>query len=252
MAIRLLGRSVRRYIAVSDFIRREWIEAGIPAGRIDVVHNGVRPERYPMASAEERRLRRDQLGIGAESRVFLHYGRLTTEKGVLSLIHAWQQADLDDNWLLVLAGDLDADISRALAANTDLTIRVLPRTAEVSDLLDVADVTVLPALWEEPFGRVVIESMAAGVPVIASRRGGIPEILDGPWRRFLVEPNEPGSLLRAIKAVGDWRASEPELGLAASRLVTEQFNLNQTVDGVESILASVVGEHTTGGPLTFA
>jgi glycosyltransferase involved in cell wall biosynthesis len=235
-AVRVLKNAARRYIAVSEFIRSEWIEAGISPDRIEVIHNGVDPSAYPCATPEDRWRLRAALGIAPESRVFLHYGRLTSDKGAAALLGAWARAQVPEHWRLVLAGDADPDISAMIGDLRRSDVIVLPRREQVTELLAIADVTVLPALWHEPFGRVVIESMAAGVPVIASERGGIPEILAGPWARFLVDPDEVGSLEAAILRFGDWRAGEPDLGESCRSHVRDEFSLSKTVDGIESVL----------------
>jgi glycosyltransferase involved in cell wall biosynthesis len=238
-AVSLLGRAAQQYIAVSDFVRNEWINAGLRRDRVHVVHNGVDSAIYPATSPRERNRLRTSMGIDPEARVFLHYGRLTSEKGVEVLLHAWQAANVPENWLLLLVGDATPTIVERVGDLRDPSIRLLPRRDDVTELLGVADVTVLPALWDEPFGRVVIESMAAGVPVIASRRGGIPEIMSGPWERFLVASGDVDSLVGAMREIGEWRTNEPELGEQCRNHVQESFSLSKTVDGVEDVLASV-------------
>lgn len=238
-AVSLLGRTAEQYIAVSDFVRNEWVAAGLRRERVHVVHNGVDSAAYPAASAAERAILRGDMKIDPEARVFLHYGRLTAEKGVDLLLQAWQRAKVPDNWVLLVVGDATAEIADRVARFPSASVRLLPRCDDVTALLGVADVTVLPALWDEPFGRVVIESMAAGVPVIASRRGGIPEILTGSWVRFLIDSGDVDALIRALRAVSDWRRDEPELGEACRRYVQDEFSLVTTVDGVEDVLCSV-------------
>jgi len=240
-AVRVLKNSALRYIAVSEFIRSEWIDAGISPDRIEVIHNGVDPAAYPCASPAERLRLRAALRIRPDARVFLHYGRLTSEKGAAVLLRAWAQSQVPDHWRLVLAGDADPDILAMIADLGRSDIVVLPRQDDVTQWLAIADVTVLPALWHEPFGRVVIESMAAGVPVIASRRGGIPEILAGPWARFLVDPHDADSLGAAILRFGDWRTVEPGLGELCRSYVRDEFSLARTVDGIESVLRRARG-----------
>lgn len=237
-AVALLKGSVARYIAVSDFIRREWIEAGLRPDRIDVVHNGVDPDSYVPASTLQRKLVRQRMGVDTDATVFLHYGRLTEEKGVLALLRAWIRAKTPPDWRLVLVGDVDPVVRQAVAESGRPEILLLERQDNVGDLLAMADVTVLPALWEEPFGRVVIESMAAQVPVVASRRGGIPEILSGPWDRFLFEPEDVDQTVSALHLIGQWRTRQPELGEEARSHVVDQFSLSAAVDDIESILVS--------------
>jgi glycosyltransferase involved in cell wall biosynthesis len=239
-AVRLLGRAAQQYIAVSDFVRNEWISAGIRRDRIHVVHNGVHSDAYPSASDFERSRLRAEMQIPADARVFLCYGRLTAEKGVDVLLRAWNRAQVPENWLLLLVGDASVEIARSVQEFPRPSVRLLDRRDDVTGLLGVADVTVLPALWHEPFGRVVIESMSAGVPVIASRRGGIPEILAGPWARFLFDPDAEESLVCALRSIGEWRTEEPGLGESCRSYVQHAFGLAKTVDGVEEVLNSVI------------
>jgi glycosyltransferase involved in cell wall biosynthesis len=183
---------------------------------------------------------RAQFDLDVDARVFLHYGRLTAEKGVMVLLDAWRRAEVPDNWILVLAGDATPDVLRRTADPAHRSVRLLDRHDDVSSLLGIADVTVLPALWEEPFGRVVIESMAAGVPVVASRRGGIPEIMSGELSRFLIDPMDIGAFAATIREIGDWRTDEPAIGELCRAHVQARFSLRRTVNGVEDVLASVV------------
>ncbi len=233
-AVRALARVPKAYIAVSEFVRREWTDVGVPADRIEVVHNGVDPADYPPSDHQGRKAARRALGLPERSTVFLHYGRLTEEKGTCLLLDAWQAASTPRDWLLLMVGDADAQVSMKSAGLPG--VRVLPRRDSVVELLAAADVSVLPALWEEPFGRVVIESMASGLPVIASRRGGIPEILTGPWEQLLFESASVEGLADLIRSVGDWRSGEPDLGERARLHVVSMFNLSRTVDGIESVL----------------
>ena len=238
-AVSLLSRAARQYIAVSDFIRNEWIAAGLRRDRVHVVHNGVDPNAYTAVTADRRAELRAQMDIDGDARVFLVYGRLTAQKGVGLLLSAWRRAQLPDNWILLLAGDADPDVRLAVADPRHRSVRLLERRDDVSGLLGVADVTVLPALWEEPFGRVVIESMAAGVPVIASRRGGIPEILSGEYSRLMVEPTDTDAFAATLHTMGDWRTDEPSLGELCRSHVQTEFSLTSTVNGVEDVLRSV-------------
>ena len=100
--------------------------------------------------------------------------------------------------------------------------------------LHAADVAVVPSIWEEPFGRTVIEGLSTGRPVLASRGGGIPEILDGPMARFLFGRGDADDLARLIGEVREWRTTEPELAEACAGLVRERFSLAAMVDRVEA------------------
>jgi glycosyltransferase involved in cell wall biosynthesis len=91
---------------------------------------------------------------------------------------------------------------------------------------------------EEAFGRVVIEALSTGRPVVASRVGGIPEILLGSMSRFLVPVGDSAQLAEGLRGVLLWRQREPELGRAARALVEERFPYDAHIARLEQILLS--------------
>lgn len=98
---------------------------------------------------------------------------------------------------------------------------------------------VVPSTWQEPFGRTVIEALSTGRPVVASRVGGIPEILTGPLERFLFDPRDEAGLVEQLLAVRGWQDDEPGLAQLCRSRVLDRFTLTQTVDGIESAFRSV-------------
>jgi glycosyltransferase involved in cell wall biosynthesis len=149
----------------------------------EVIHNSYQAEgTLPLKSGE------GPLKVG-----FL--GRLFETKGIELLIDAVQQTDSAH---LYLAGQgspayTESLRQRAPARTTFLGI-VPPRS-----LFETIDVLVVPSLWHEPFGRVAIEAMAWGIPVIASRRGGLPEIIQDGVNGWLFEPNEAEALSQFLR-----------------------------------------------------
>jgi glycosyltransferase involved in cell wall biosynthesis len=242
--VRLLGRGATRYLAVSQFLKEGWVAAGLPSEAIDVVPNGIDPDWYCPPTAAERAAARLGLGVTDDRPVVLCYGRLSVDKGLPTLLDAWSaRSQPQQPALLVLAGDADADVE-PLLATAQQSVQHVPRRDDVRDLLHAADLVVLPATWSEPFGRVVIEAMAAGVPVIASRVGGIPEILTGRFAGQLVPRSDPAALRAAIERLLDWRRTEPDLGRAGREHVQRHFSLSATVDVVEATLARVARTRT--------
>ena len=109
--------------------------------------------------------------------------------------------------------------------------------------LHAADVVVVPSLWEEPFGRVVIEAMVTGRPVLASRSGGIPEILTGRFAGHLFEKGDATELAALLRGLIGWRDREPGLAVRCAAHVEEHFQLSDRVDGVEALLGQAAGAH---------
>jgi glycosyltransferase involved in cell wall biosynthesis len=110
--------------------------------------------------------------------------------------------------------------------------------ADVVSILHAADVVVLPARWEEPFGRVVIEAMATGRPAVAARAGGIPEILDGEFARFLFAPEDAAALADRLRDLRSWRTADPGLAERCVDHVAERFSLNSTATRMDAVLQS--------------
>jgi glycosyltransferase involved in cell wall biosynthesis len=101
-------------------------------------------------------------------------------------------------------------------------------------------VTVLPSLWSEPFGRVVIESMACETPVVASRVGGIAEILSGEFAEWTVKAGQPAELASRVLAIADLAAADPRIGQRARAHVISFFSVDRMIDGVEHVLLGAV------------
>src|SRR5690348_9870036 len=96
--------------------------------------------------------------------------------------------------------------------------------------LHAADILVVPSVWDEPCGRVVIEAMATGCPVLASRAGGLPEILTGSFAAMLVERGDARALANRLQRFIGWRDKDPGLSVACSTHVRKNFSLANTVN----------------------
>ena len=217
-----------RYLAVSAAMARAWTAVGAPPDRVDVVPNGVDTAAFPAATGASTRRARAALGLDQDRPVVLYYGRLTRSKGVLALLEAWGRVHASARVLvgpgtppapapvLVLAGALypqDAPaVRRAIAALPEGSVVVVPERDDVVPLLHAADVVVAPSIEPEGFGRVVVEAMSTGRPVVAAASGGTAEILSGEWTRFTVDPTETAAL--ADKVLEALHAAGTEPGLA--------------------------------------
>lgn len=162
--------------------------------------------------------------------VFGCLGRLESFKGVDLVIDAFAQRD--DDWELLIAGvgpdEVVAGLKKqAAAARRPEQIRFLGWTDSDAFMRRV-DVLVIPSLWNEPLSRATIEAQSNGVAVIATRRGGLPEIVDDESTGLLFEPGERGGLTQAIdRMLGDPTLAR-RLGEAA-REAAERFRPERVV-----------------------
>ncbi|MGD0392048.1 MAG: glycosyltransferase family 4 protein [Acidimicrobiales bacterium] len=241
-----LRRHVDRFVVVSQFVADQWLALGLDPDQVEVVFNGIDPAEYPIGGAEERSAARRALDIGEDVFVVTCVGRLDREKGVHVLLDAWRRLGLspDEGALVVMGSSTvhrDADAYRAeLRAMATDSVRFVPGQRDVVTPLHAADVAVVPSVVQESFGRTVIEALSTGRPVLASRVGGIPEIMSGPLRRFLFEQGDAEALAEGLRGLMDWREREPELGGLCRSRVLEQFTLARMVDGIESAFRSVL------------
>ena len=246
LSIRALSPLVSRFLVATNSQRRAWAEQGLEPAHVGLVPQAVKLDAFPRASRSDRARAREALGLPLDAYVVLYLGRVVADKGVDVLVDAWSSLSLPvDQARLVIAGGVWFDGSQdhyaaALHARLPEGVDWLPMRKDVITPLHAADVLVLPAVWEEPFGRVLIEAMATGLPVIASRVGGIPEILDGEFERFLVPKGDVAVLAERIVALRDWRTSSPELAQTCVDRVAERYSLEGTVSRFESVLVSAV------------
>jgi glycosyltransferase involved in cell wall biosynthesis len=171
------------FLAVSEFVRTKHVAAGLPSDRIRVKSN------FAWACA-----RREGAGD-----YFLFVGRLSREKGLEPLLRAWAGIDAR----LVVVGDgPDRERLLEIAPSSVEFAGSLPRD-DVDHWLRGARALVVPSICYEGQPRTILEAFAAGVPVIASRMGGIPEVvLDGVSGR-LVDPHEPQGWRDVVDAMQD-------------------------------------------------
>ncbi len=240
---------VRRFIAVSDFLRRQWEEVGLNPDLIDVVHNGVSSDDYPVGGEAERADARARLGLPQEGFIALYYGRLDPEKGIDVLLDAWRRLGIGDGegTLLIVGSpsahlENGAQVQDALRENAPPGCVWRPAQADVVVLLHAADVVVVPSLWDEPCARVIFETLSTGRPVLVTRTGGSPEMLTGEFERFLVEPGDAAALSSALEGLVGWQTREPTLAGRCSTHVRDHFSLDLLVDGVERSLTAAAGE----------
>jgi teichuronic acid biosynthesis glycosyltransferase TuaC len=175
----------RRVVAVSRPLVDVIASFGVPRERIDIVPNGVDPELF---RPRDRAAARARLGHPADRRRWLLYvGRLEEAKGVLDLLEAFPLlAQRRSDVRLVIVGDGSARGACARATAQPLGDRVLvagPRPLEeVPHWMAACDTLVLPS-WAEGTPNVVIEALACGRRVVATRVGGTPDLSPGPSRR---------------------------------------------------------------------
>jgi glycosyltransferase involved in cell wall biosynthesis len=171
------------YFAPSDFTRRKYMEAGLPAERIAIKPNWIDPDPGP--------------GTGSAGyAVFV--GRLSPEKGVDTLLDAWRL--LTDDLRLVIVGDgpLAGHVAEAAAADSRIEWIGLQPKAEVLRRVGDAVCLVMPSLTYETFGRTIVEAFSRGTPAVVSGTGAMAELVDSGVTGYHARPGDPRDLADAV------------------------------------------------------
>ena len=192
-----------------------------PEDKIVVINSGVELEKIKDLSLEERQNLKRQLGIPERSFVVGTAGRLEPVKGPEFLMEAAK--DILSNYpqtYFVFAGDgpLRQRLERKayeLGINTNM--RFLGWRNDVTRVISIYDIFVFPSL-NEGMGRVLVEAMALGRPVVASNVGGIPDLVTHGKTGFLVPPKDPGQLVRYIQVLIEDEGKRKRLGQAGKEM----------------------------------
>lgn len=188
--------NIAKLITVSDAAGRSFAQAGIPPEKLTVIRNGI----APAVPLQDRNAARQALGLSGNLPVFLSVGRLTPQKGHSTLLDAFSRLD-DSRAILLLAGEgveYEALVDFARASGIAARLHFLGHRTDVPELMAAADFLVLPSLFEG-LPLVLLEAMAAKLPVIATRATGSLEAV-GEDHPFLAETGDPDSLAAAMRA----------------------------------------------------
>ncbi|HET6383141.1 MAG TPA: glycosyltransferase [Armatimonadota bacterium] len=172
-------RNSHLIVAVSQAVKDHLESQGIPGGRIRVVQNGINVARFQGLMRREEA--RAELGLPADSPIILYAGRLSPEKGVALLPNILGRVrERVPNALLVTIGEgvMQSEMEDALRkAHLEEAVRLMGYRADPLPFLAAADLLLLPS-YREGLPRILLESMAAGLPAVASEAGGIPEAIE--------------------------------------------------------------------------
>jgi glycosyltransferase involved in cell wall biosynthesis len=240
---RLLGRITDLSLAVSQGVRDYLIEpGGLDPARVRVVHNGVDLARIRQhrPRAEVRR----ELGLAEANQVVGLVARLDHwGKGHKEFFTAL--STLKDRHpveaLIIGGGRREAEVKQ-LAAEMGLAGRVhfLGQRQDIPDLLSALDIFVLPS-HSEGVSLALLEGMAAGLPVIATAVGGLPEVVTDGVNGLLIPPQDPEALAQALARFLDDPALAKKLGENARQHVNENFSLERLGREINEIYEELTG-----------
>lgn len=225
----VLARWPGRLYAVSEDLKRHMVAEGFPAGRVQVLHNGIDPARRPTRDA--RHAARAALGLAPGAFVVGAVGRLEPVKSLATMLraHAVLVARHPSAALAIVGDGSERPALEALACELGLggSVRFAGHRADVRALMPAFDVHVNCSIYEG-LSLTILEAMAAGLPVVATPVGGNPEVVvDGETGRLAT--GHPHALAAAVLALARDPAARSALGDAGRWRVKRHFSVARMV-----------------------
>ncbi len=238
-AYRYLPKHNHWLVAVSEYLRQAIIARGYPSSRVQTIYNGtdfleeeitckdMNLSPHDMVTPAVSLCLRAELGLPADAELIGQFGRVDSFKGAPLLVRSIKSVvEKRKRAFFVFVGYAEPGIQQALwelAAQEGVEdrLRFMGVRDDVHRLMEAMDIITAPSLTET-FGMVIIEAMASGKPVIATRAGGIPEIIEDHHTGLLVD-RDPKSLSEAILFLLENSSLRKEMGNAAIIRAREHF-----------------------------
>jgi glycosyltransferase involved in cell wall biosynthesis len=228
-------------VLANSFAGRHWLlEQGIREDKIEVIHNGMVIPRH--SGQAVRTGIRHEFGIPAGTPVCACIGRVISGKGIDFYIRASRilaDQGRDVRFLMIGATSVEKSYQaemEALARELNVNDRVIftGQRQNVSDILREVDIVVHPSLTEG-LSNVILEAMAAGLPVVATRAGGTPELVEDGLTGFLVAPRNAGQIAEAIARLVDQPAMAHGFGQAGRERIIKEFSIEEMLRKTETL-----------------
>jgi glycosyltransferase involved in cell wall biosynthesis len=240
---RLSLPTARRVVTVCQAFARELASAGVKPERISVQHNSIIQGKA--ASAEEVQALKTRLGITEGERIVLAIGRLSSEKAHIDLLSAFRHlldinSGLKTKLIIVGDGPERKSLEAAVTAN-GISEHVIfaGQTSNVKPYYAAADVLVLPSHSEgSPY--VLLEAMAAGLAIVATKVGGVPEMVEDEESALLVPARNPPAMAEAISRLLTDAQLARRLTVNASALIATRYSPETYVRSLTGIYSEII------------
>jgi glycosyltransferase involved in cell wall biosynthesis len=228
-------------IAVCELARQAEIErTAVNPQKVVTIYNGINlPAPAPLARLTELR---SELGLPLDAPVVICVSRLHRQKGHDDLLAAWKQVTaVHPSAHLLIVGDGERRAELAKMAAGQRHVHFTGQRNDAPDLLALSSLLVLPSLWEG-LPNVVLEAMAAGLPVVATAVGGTPELIIHNETGLLVPPQNPDALAQAIVQLLDQPEQAARMGRNGRQRAAEQFTIERMAAQTEALYNRLLTE----------
>jgi glycosyltransferase involved in cell wall biosynthesis len=221
-----------KFIAVSDEIMNRLLKEGYSKKMIIKIPNGVDAERFSPPLESRRKQLRNKFGFPEEN-VFLYSGRIVRGKGLESLMRAMVDVvKINDKILLVLigSGDLDKSLKDMVCElGLEKHVKFKGLIENVDEYLDASDIFIFPS-FSEGMPNSLLEAMACGLPVIASKIGGVVDVVEDGKSGILFEAGDVSGLASAMVRLLNDNELRFKLGAEARKRIVENFSIDKIAD----------------------
>lgn len=245
---RLFAPLVSQFVTVSRDLERWLVEdVGLPARKVMTIHNGVDLARFGQG---DRREARDRLGLPPDATIVGTVGRLDPVKDQAGLLRAFAAlTSLHPGAMLVIAGDgpCREELTRlAEALGVEGRVRMLGDCRDVPGVLAALDIFVLPSI-AEGMSNTILEAMASALPVVATRVGGNPELVEDHVTGRLVVSRDPKALAEVMAVYLDDAHLRALHGKTARQRVAERFALDRMCESYVELYRRRLGGRPAAG-----
>ncbi|UGU17992.1 glycosyltransferase family 4 protein [Sinomicrobium kalidii] len=215
------SRKVDGLIGISNYILQDHIKRGyFKNAEKRIINNGF--VNYHQQKREVKFEKKNKINFG-------FIGQINKSKGIELLLESFSRLKDKDNWRLFIAGRVDENYRNELAKYLFSDQLTFLGYTEANDFYKKIDVLVVPSIWEEPFGRVVVEGLMNRVVVLGSKKGGIPELFEEENRSFLFAPDVENLTLLLDKILldpsilNDFKFTEDHRNKFSIKTLVEQY-----------------------------
>jgi glycosyltransferase involved in cell wall biosynthesis len=244
---RMLARHLRAVICISKAVEGNFIARGLRDLKLVTIHNGLDPAE--MQVTRDAKEVRAELGVASNARLIGIVGNIKPWKGQDVVIRAMECIrDEFPEVVCLLLGDTPKDETgyrrdiEALIERLGLNHRVLITgfRSDVANYINLLEIQVHASISPEPFGRVLLEGMALGKPLIASNAGGVPEIVVDGRTGLLFEPQNANALASCLRQLLSDPARARVLGTAGRQRLETDFSINRSVAQVQELYGTLL------------
>lgn len=241
-SFRLYSGAVDRFVTVSGNVAERLRRLGpIPAQKISIVHNGITVPGEGWEDAPKMRLR-ESFGWPPDAVVVGMTGQMTAAKGCIDLVTAAMMLKETDPAIhVVISGKLNGsyfdEVERFVRENgLSQTVGFSPWREDVDDFYRGIDIFALPSRHHEGFGLVVAEAMARRLPIVATKSGGVVELVTDGETGYLVDREVPQQLADRLQRLIRDPQLRQRMGRAGRRRIEERFDIVQQSKELEKVL----------------